>query len=107
MPGVPQGSVISLEVCLSWHREGCVLRMVASLLRADALCRRRWDRVGVTHAGLHEGIERVFIAVVSAWRCFPAGRAGACRVWFFRVSDFARVSGGSRGGASPGALASS
>ena len=66
LPGVPQGGVIALEVRLAWYREGCVLRMVASLLRVDAWRRRHWDRVGVTHAGFHEGIERVVLAVVSA-----------------------------------------
>ena len=40
--------------------------MVASWLLVDAWCRQCWDRVGVTHAGLHEGIERVVVAVVSA-----------------------------------------
>ena len=74
LPGAPQGGVIALEVCLAWYREGCVLRMVASWLRADAWRRRRWVRMGVTHAGLHEGIERVVVAVVSTERRFPAGR---------------------------------
>ena len=40
--------------------------MVASWLRVDAWRRRRSDRVGVTLAGLDEGIERVVVAVVSA-----------------------------------------
>ena len=40
-------------------------------------------RVIITHAGLHEGIERVFVAVVSARRRFPAGRAlWRSWVWF-------------------------
>ena len=63
---LPEGGVIALKVCLAWYREGCVLRMVASWLRVNTWRRRCWDRVGVTHAGLHEGIERVVIAVVSA-----------------------------------------
>ena len=47
----------------------------------------------------------------SSWLCplgdvsLPAARWGVSRV-VYRVSDGARVSGGSRGGASPGALAS-
>ena len=40
--------------------------MVASRLRVDVWRRRCWDRVEVTHAGLHEGLERVVVAVVSA-----------------------------------------
>ena len=76
MLGAPERGVIALEVCMAWHREECALCMVASLLWADAWCGVvRWDRVGVTHAGLHEGIERVFVAVVFAGRRFPAGRA--------------------------------
>ena len=74
MLSVPQGDVVALEVCLARHCEGPFLCMVASWLWAHARARRRWDRVKVTHAGLHEGIERVFVAVVSAGQRYPAGR---------------------------------
>ena len=40
--------------------------MIASWLGVDAWRRRCWDRVEVTVAGLHEGIGRVVVAVVSA-----------------------------------------
>ena len=63
---LPQGGVIALEVCLAWYPEGCVLRMVASWLQLDAWRRRCWGRVGVPHAGFHEAIKRVVVAVVSA-----------------------------------------
>ena len=63
---LPQGGIVALEVFLAWYPEGCVLRMVASGLRVDAWRRRCWDCVGVNHAGLHEGIERVVVAVVTA-----------------------------------------
>ena len=55
--------------------EGCALCMVASWLRADTQIRRCFVRSGVTPAGLHEGIKRVFVAVVPAWRRFPVGCA--------------------------------
>ena len=61
-----QGGVIVLEVCLAWYREGCALRKVASWIQVDVWRRQCRDRVGVTHARLHEGIERVVVAVVSA-----------------------------------------
>ena len=80
--------------------------MVPSWLRVDAWRRRCWDRVGVTLAGLHEGIQE------SSPRLCPLGdvspstaRWGVSGV-ASKVSDPARVSGGSRGGAPPGSLAS-
>ena len=80
MLSLPQGGVIALKVCLAWHREGCAFCIDAAWLRADTRGRRRWDRGGVTHAGLYEGIEGVFVAVVSTGRRFPVscalGRVG-------------------------------
>ena len=63
---LPQGGVIALEVCFLWCREGCIFRLVVSRFRVDAWRLRCWDRLGVTPAGLHEGIEGVVVAVVSA-----------------------------------------
>ena len=63
---LPQGGVIALEVCLALCREGCVLCMAASWLRVDVWRRQCWDCVGVTLAGLHEGIEGDVVAVVFA-----------------------------------------
>ena len=49
--------------------------MVASWLRMAARCSRCWVPVGVTPAGLHDGIERVFIAVLPAGRRSPVSCA--------------------------------
>ena len=72
---VPQGGVILLEVCLAGQPESCAPCMVALWLRMAARSSRCWVRVGVTPAGLHEGIERVFVAVVPAGRRSPVGCA--------------------------------
>ena len=69
----PQGGVIALEVCLAGHREGCAICMVTLWLRVAARGSRYRIRVGVTPAGLNEGIERVFVAVVPSGRRFPVG----------------------------------
>ena len=88
----PQGGVNALEVCLVGQREGCPLCMAALWLRVAAQGSRCRVRVGVTPAGLHEGIERVFVAVVSAGQCLPVGcplrRVGCgCRVFGLRVGS--------------------
>ena len=49
--------------------------MVTPWVLADARGSRCWVRVGVTSASLHEGIKRVFVAVVPAGRRFPVGCA--------------------------------
>ena len=65
------GEQLALAVNIRWlltsrsrHlREGT--RTMADITpQADARGRRRLDRVGVTCAGLHEGIERVFVTVI-------------------------------------------
>ena len=63
---LPQGGVVALEVRLSWYCEGCIFRLVALRLRVDAWRLRCWDRLEVIPAGVHEGIEGVVVAVVSA-----------------------------------------
>ena len=70
-----QGGVIALEVCLAGHRGGCAPCMGASGLRAAARGIRRRVRAEVTHAGFHEDIERVLVAVLPAGRRFPVGCA--------------------------------
>ena len=80
--------------------------MVASWLLADARCRLRWDRGG----SLMQDSMKASKASLSRL-CpldnvsLPAARWGVSGV-FSWASDFMRVSGGPRGGASPGALAS-
>ena len=63
---LPKGGVVALEVRLSWHREGRIVRLVALRLWVDAWHLRCWDRPGVIPAGVHEGIEGVVVAVVPA-----------------------------------------
>ena len=63
---LPQGGVVVLEVRLSWHREGRIVRLVALRLRVDAWRLRCWDCLEVIPAGVHEGIEGVVVAVVPA-----------------------------------------
>ena len=63
---LPQGGVVALEVCLSWHREGRIVRLVALQLRVDGWHLRCWDRPVFIPAGVHEGIEGVVVAVVPA-----------------------------------------
>ena len=63
---LPKGGVVALEVRLSWHRDGRIVRLVALRLRVDAWHLRCPDRQGVIPAGVHEGIEGVVVAVVPA-----------------------------------------
>ena len=63
---LPQGGVVALEVRLSWHREGRIVRLVALWLRVDAWHLWCSDRPGVIPAGVHEGIEGVVVAVMPA-----------------------------------------
>ena len=58
----PQGGVIALKVRLAGHCEGGAPCMVVWWLRGGS-------------AGLHEGVERVSVAVVPAGRCSPVGCA--------------------------------
>ena len=80
--------------------------MVALWLRADA--RGSWSlvRVEVNPAGLHEGIERVFVAVVPACNVFLSAALRGVSGVFSRASDFARAPDWPRGGAFLGALVS-
>ena len=59
------------------NREGGAPCMVVSWLLMAARGSRCWVRVGDTPAGLHEGVERVFVTVVPAGRCSPVG----CALW--------------------------
>ena len=63
---LPQGGVVALEVRLSWHCEGRIVRLVALRLQVDTWRLWCWDRLGVIPAGVHEGIEGVVVAVVPA-----------------------------------------
>ena len=64
------------------QREGCAPCLVVSRLPPAARGSRLWVCVGGTPAGLHEGVERVFVAGVSARQRPPVGLpAWACRVW--------------------------
>ena len=71
----PQGGVIALQVCLAGHREGSAPCMVVSWLWVAARGNGRWVRVVGTPAGIPEGVERVFVAGVSAGRRSIVGRA--------------------------------
>ena len=73
----PQGGVIALEVCLAGHCEGCTPCKAALWLRMAAPGSQCWVLVGVTPARLHEGIGRVFVAVVPTGRQYPVG----CAFW--------------------------
>ena len=69
----PPGGVIALEVRLAGHAEGSAPCMVASWLWVAARGSWRWVRLGSALARLHEGVERVFVAGVSAAQRPPVG----------------------------------
>ena len=102
VPGAPQGGVIALEVCLrgvssAWSRRG------SGWTRGAAGVGTVWGSpMQDSMKASKESLSRLCpLCDVS----LPAARWGVSSVASL-VSDIARVSGGSRGGASPGALAS-
>ena len=80
--------------------------MVASWLREDAWCRRRWDRVGsLMQDSMKASKESSSLLSPLGDVSLPAARWGLSGVVSW-ASDCARVAGGPRGGASAGAVAS-